>query len=407
MKRLIFTGLTILFCSIIPVLSQTQYWFKTNCPNNMNILSLAVSSGGKVFAGTQGDGVYCSDDGGGTWTQTAGTGVSFNYLTFSSIGQLYAATDNGILHYTGTGNVWEQLSIDDASVVAINSSGEIYAGLSLSGISKSTDNGVTWDFANNGLTSNLSKMVASMGIDKNGNIYIGTCEGIFKSTDNGGMWLNIGLSNKAVNSLKINSQGGIFVGTSDGILYYSTDQGNVWEQKSTWSDQNDIRAIEIAADGSIFVGSLGGGVYISHDEGTTWSQTNSGIADPPVVYSFAISPDGYIYAGTLITNVGINSGGVFKSVNPVSNIKENPELMKIIQIFPNPSHGDFFVSSNESGTFTFYILDILGNVVLTQKDQYIGEKLPYRLDINNLSSGVYVLHFILHDKAYHYRIAKN
>ena len=104
--------------------------------------------------------------------------------------------------------------------LAINSSGDIFAGTEGGGAFRSTDNGENWVQINQGLTSE-GLYVRSLAVNSNDDIFAGTFEGVFRSTDNGENWVQInqGLYNYMnVYSLAINSNGGIFAGTEDGVF---------------------------------------------------------------------------------------------------------------------------------------------------------------------------------------------
>ena len=105
-------------------------------------------------------------------------------------------------------NFWEQANGPFGGTVpalAINSSGDIFAGTDASGVFRSTDNGNSWTQISNGLPIGVS--VLSLAINSSGNIFAGTDgSGIFRSTDNGNNWARNGLNDRFVYSLAINSK---------------------------------------------------------------------------------------------------------------------------------------------------------------------------------------------------------
>jgi hypothetical protein len=110
------------------------------------IWSIAFNSSGDVLCG----------DGGGF---------------FVGPGSVYRSSDNG--------NNWSQTSITNRSVIAIiaTSISTIYAGTD-NGIYVSYDNGQTGEQINSGLTEST---VHSLCLDKNGYLFAGTPDGIFRS----------------------------------------------------------------------------------------------------------------------------------------------------------------------------------------------------------------------------------
>ncbi len=60
------------------------------------------------------------------------------------------------------------------------------------------------------------------------NIYAGTVNGAFYSTNNGENWTTINLNNIGVNSFAFNHSEDIFAGTRYGYIFRSTDDGENW-----------------------------------------------------------------------------------------------------------------------------------------------------------------------------------
>lgn len=143
--------------------------------------------GNNIFAGASGNGVYLSTNNGSTWTQN--TLGSHTVLSLAASGaNIYAGTSiNGIYRSTNSGTNWAQTLMNYSSPksLAINGS-YCFAGLySLSGsngLYRSTDGG-TWNLAGlNGIN------VLSLGLNGN-NLFAGTENGVYLSTNNGTNWI--------------------------------------------------------------------------------------------------------------------------------------------------------------------------------------------------------------------------
>ena len=111
-------------------------------------------------------------------------------------------------------NFWEQTNGPGGNIrsLAINSNGDIFAGTTLGGVFRSTDNGDNWSPINTGLTTTA---VLALAINGSGEIFVGTFSGgVFRSSDNGDNWsaISVGLTNTNVGALSINSNGDIFAG---------------------------------------------------------------------------------------------------------------------------------------------------------------------------------------------------
>ena len=198
-----------------------------------------------VFAGTKGDGVLRSDDGGQTWSPFV-NGFP-DYITFG--GTIYrevgAFAVDGSSLFAGLGVSFESLN---AGVWRITGGG----------VYRSQNNGLSWQQTNNGLPIIYSDSygrtrwapITAMG-SFNGTILTGTYEmGIYRSTNNGNTWV-------AANTGLPQGGGGYPLMSAfaefDGALYAS--------------------ATLINFDPS------GAGVYRSLDDGLTWARADTGI--PP------------------------------------------------------------------------------------------------------------------------------
>ena len=115
-------------------------------------------------------------------------------------------------------------------MLAVNSTGHIFAGSFTEGLFRSTDNGENWSPISNGLGS---LQLGALAFADNGTIFAGTFNGgVFRSMDNGDSWneMNNGLTNPHARSFVINSSGVIFTGTDGSGVYRSTDNGESWHQ---------------------------------------------------------------------------------------------------------------------------------------------------------------------------------
>lgn len=244
------------------------------------------------------------------------------------------------------------------------------------GILKSTDGGVNWSSANNGLVGGALSVAVSpaysekqvFNADKT--IFastVGSFKGIYKSTDGGATWFlkNTGLAHTYVNAFafspKYNERGIagtnkiIFAAAADGV-YKSMDGGENWNNVLFIMGWPHVRSLAISPNGNtIFAGlDSSGGLYKSTDGGDTWNQVNSGLTNLTVI-PLAISPDytengaGAIYAGT-------DGGGVFKSINggnswnPV-NTGLTDQTVRSLAVSPNYQNDQIVFAGTLSGVF--------------------------------------------------------
>ena len=156
---------------------------------------------------------------------------------------------------------------------------------------------------------------------KDTSLYLGTSNGVYKSTDNGINWFQSGLSGKSVIQLAAIGNnlfaglGGYFQ-SGPPLFYCSTDDGTSWTTRSNGVYGNVVSALLIV-DSTLYVGHLsnsphgtsGFGIKKSTDNGNTWFNPNDNL-DAKSVYALT-NIDTNIFAGAdgevyLSTNKGDN-----------------------------------------------------------------------------------------------------
>ncbi len=185
----------------------------------IDVHSLTVS-GGVIYAGTWGLGVYQSTDNGTTWLPM-NNGLSY-FLTIQSVtatasGELFAASvGGGVFKYQGS--VWVNINLGYNFVWTMNSSSNvIYAGTYGDGLYRSFDGGTTWSK----VTTLNAPFIYSISVSGSGKVYVASwASGVFESTDNGNSWTSLGLGGFGVSSLMVPSGSeDVFVGTKEGQIY--------------------------------------------------------------------------------------------------------------------------------------------------------------------------------------------
>jgi photosystem II stability/assembly factor-like uncharacterized protein len=234
--------------------------------------------------------VYKSTDGGKNWSQVGLAGINVGSLAIDPF-------DPNIL-YAGT--------------------------TSSEGVFRSLDGGATWSAVNTGLTA---RNVWSLAIDPQNptTLYAGTgynypdiCRGVFKSTDGGSSWIELGPRDRSISAMAIDPQtpttlyasssqwacsgGGPDV--SPGV-YKSTDGGSSWVA----IDPRLTRALAIdpQTPTTIYAGTGNSGIFRTTDGGATWNEFNAGLTNLAVA-ALALSSTA-AYAGT-------TGGGVSARATP-------------------------------------------------------------------------------------------
>ncbi len=153
--------------------------------------------------------------------------------------------------------------------------GALYAGTSVDGVFKSTDEGDNWFSSNSGLenskikiiTSNDNYIFAAIEAGQNGNI--------FRSSNGGSSWepASTGIEIQAIYSM-FGDGDNIYAGTIGSGLFKSTDNGSTWLESDNGIGLQSVKAI--TKNGSNLYAAGDNNLYFSSDEGANWSQTNGG-----------------------------------------------------------------------------------------------------------------------------------
>ncbi len=224
-----------------------------------------------------------------------------------------------------------------------------YVAVGSGGVWKTTNDGVTWEPI---FDNQSSFSIGSVTIDPNnpntvwvgtgenvGGRHVGYGDGIYKSTDAGKTWKNMGLKESQHISriivhpensdvIWVAAQGPLWSSGGQRGLYKSTDGGETWEKKLGGNEWTGVTDIEIdprnpdrmyAATWQrqrivpIYVGGgPGSGIHKSTDGGETWKEVKNGIPENVGKIGMDISPQqpDIIYAAIELDR---RNGGVFKS----------------------------------------------------------------------------------------------
>mgnify|MGYP002124511641 CR=1 FL=1 len=224
-----------------------------------------------------------------------------------------------------------------------------YVAVGSGGVWKTTNDGVTWEPI---FDSQSSFSIGSVTIDPNnpntvwvgtgenvGGRHVGYGDGIYKSTDAGKTWKNMGLKESQHISriivhpensdiIWVAAQGPLWSSGGQRGLYKSTDGGETWEKKLGGNEWTGVTDIEIdprnpdrmyAATWQrqrivpIYVGGgPGSGIHKSTDGGETWKEIKNGIPENVGKIGMDISPQqpDIVYAAIELDR---RNGGVFKS----------------------------------------------------------------------------------------------
>jgi photosystem II stability/assembly factor-like uncharacterized protein len=249
-------------------------WRETANPHsNEDIYPVAANSKGEMFIGGS-TGIIRSTNDGASWTQLDTTQLASTVIDDIAIGAndvLYVSTFLGGLYRSrDNGDHWTPITagLDTTDSrgyeLTVGRSGDLFAssggGTGSQVLMKTTDQGDHWSFV-----SQLDADV--LAVDSSGTIYAASRSGVgvLRSTDDGAHWtaVNNGLSDSTdVYDLQVNARGVLFASSDSGV-YRTTDQGAHWTQLNSGLVNHFITPLLIAPNGFLFAGSAGDGVYRS------------------------------------------------------------------------------------------------------------------------------------------------
>jgi len=362
-----------------------------------------------IFVGTGRNYLWTSADTGKTWRRrdwrhglNAPFGTIFA-LAVTPSGRILAGTEEGVYMSINNGNNWQRVAFNErSSFFLISQSGAIFSGFD--GIFKSTNNGLTWtQIADTSIAGGIRRMVQTpSGIIVAGSIspFLETVRGVIRSTDNGQTWYfsNNGLVGWAKSIMDMAawpagySSDEVLLATIYDGIYKSSDAGLSWE-KINQIPETDGFAVGIFPPLGVFVSAVGKvegtwrkSFYQLKSDGT-WERILPQFFQRFIVISLAKFDDRRLLVGT-------HDGLLLVTFSPTSVEETNflPDF-KLNQNYPNPFNSSTTISFTipETGIVTLKVYDVLGREVATLVNENLSAgSYSYNFDAKNLTSGVYL-----------------
>ena len=194
-----------------------------------------------------------------------------------------------------------------------------------------------WERTN--VINNNINNIFSLVVTNNGDLWAGSDNGIYLSTNNGNTWVQKG--SIRISSMAIGPSGYIFAGTGGDGLYLSADNGENWIKVDIPS-LSYIYDILTTPSGEVYLGT-GTGIYYSSDNGYpgTWVEKNNGVIS--IVFSLALGIDGTLYAG--------EASGVYRSTNGGDDWLQCVYTEAQVQDLTISSDGSIFAAATYRGIF--------------------------------------------------------
>jgi photosystem II stability/assembly factor-like uncharacterized protein len=284
-----------------------------------------------------GVGVYYSTDAGNSWQASSLTQDTRDLVfsdDFANDHTMFTVSDLELSMSIDGGNSWNKINsgIDTASVESVAISPQyskdhilFVVNWSSAGetILRSTDKGNSWQtmYTEQGPSANVTALTISPSFEKDHSVFIGFyCGGISKSSNNGDSWQDIsaGLPLSEMTPIAIspdfNADHTLFGFTATQGLFRSLDSGKSWQNIKIFdgfTDQGRIIRISpnYAADHILYVVDSNE-ISRSSDGGNTWQNFSSGL--PSGVVALSLSPD-FAHDNTLYA--GIENNGIYRSID--------------------------------------------------------------------------------------------
>jgi photosystem II stability/assembly factor-like uncharacterized protein len=157
-----------------------------------HVIAMAIDSSGTIYAGAGGGAIYKSTNDGISWTEVYRSSITaFMYsISIAPNGYIFVCSQReGLLRSTDSGNSWELLTgiaSKELWSVMVTEKGEVFVGadrklplITERKVYLSTDYGESWSDITGPLETIL---VFEFKIDKEGYIYLGTDESLWRST---------------------------------------------------------------------------------------------------------------------------------------------------------------------------------------------------------------------------------
>ncbi|HVK38238.1 MAG TPA: T9SS type A sorting domain-containing protein [Candidatus Kapabacteria bacterium] len=357
---------------------------------------LMVAPSGHLFLGAE-SGISRSTDLGESWSPV-NYGLSARQtasIVLDSAGALVALSQHGeLFRSTDDGNSWQRAGAVDGWEwtwsIAVTSQGDLVVvarntSPQRAAILRSTDGGAGWQEVLDVLDPQDFTVAADGSV-----IAMTYNGGIYRSTSNGLTWTLVAPRRgiDELTSIGADARGGVFAGGRS-YLWRSVDNGQIWIQQ--YLGQNvHLASIAVARDGSIVTGVMSPSTSAmrSTNRGLDWVDMSSGLdGEYPTKLAFAAT--GTVF-GTLPEGLARSRNRITSGVGgerPVTGlVLDRPQ--------PHPVRGESSVrfSIAESSPVRLSLFDMRGTEVRVLLDEFASPGASdVALDATGLAAGVYAL----------------
>lgn len=293
--------------------------------DNIGPLAIAADSNNTIYCGTF-NGLYLSTDDGITWIYNNSLGsytvptiiIDTNNNIYCGTG--YYSNGNGLFYSANGGGSWTQSGLAGKVVLSLvfDSEGNLYAGTLNDGLYKTSDAGRNWIQYQNGL---YRKDVYRLKINQQDDIFVGSegngqtgygDGGVFRSTNGGDQFDQVGLPVSLVRNIVFSGDSVIIAATPSGIQKYNRLM-HTWENAGLYK----VEAVTITPSNIIYAATQDEGLYKSTDLGKSWTLTNLTADTLMPVYNVLALNDDTLFASTFYNLRKSTDGGNSWEILPI------------------------------------------------------------------------------------------
>lgn len=317
-------------------------------------------------------------------------GTSLTSATAQDSGSIITETDYSGIELRNIGPAMNSGRIADIDFHPHNEN-IMYVGVGSGGVWKTTNAGTTWEPI---FDNESSYSIGSMAIDSSnphtvwvgtgedvGGRHVGYGDGVYKSTDGGKTWTNMGLrDSEHIGQIIVHpedsdivwvaAEGPLWSSGGERGLYKTTDGGETWSKVlggNEWTGATDLKMDPRDPDvlyaatwqrhrtvAAYMGGGPGSGIHRSTDGGETWEELTNGLPSSNMgKIGLAVSPQkpDIVYAAIELDR---RTGGVFKSENRGQSWKKMSDAVSggtgphyYQELYASPHHfGTIYLVSN-------------------------------------------------------------